>query len=104
MKDRSPSSYGAVYIPPHHRLRSEIAKTATATTASAFPPRAINSKPALTNNNNQSSFVNSRNNNIYLPPQHFQQVKKKSLADDVSSEGSDRDIELSVHPVRLEFT
>lgn len=100
MKDRLPSSYGAVYVPPHHRLRSVISKTTTTATPAASPPRATNSKPALTNSSNkQSSFVNSRNNNTYLPPHHFQQqLKKKSWTDDVSSEGSDRDIELPVHP------
>lgn len=100
MKDRLPSSYGAVYVPPHHRLRSVISKTTTTATPASSPPRATNSKPALTNSSNkQSSFVNSRNNNTYLPPHHFQQqLKKKSWTDDVSSEGSDRDIELPVHP------
>lgn len=99
MKDRLPSSYGGVYVPPHHRLRSVISKTTTTATPAASPPRATNSKPALTNSSNkQSSFVNSRNNNTYLPPHHFQQqLKKKSWTDDVSSEGSDRDIELPVH-------
>lgn len=99
MKDRLPSSYGAVYVPPHHRLRSVISKTTTTATPASSPPRATNSKPALTNSSNkQSSFVNSRNNNTYLPPHHFQQqLKKKSWTDDVSSEGSDRDIELPVH-------
>lgn len=100
MKDRLPSSYGGVYVPPHHRLRSVISKTTTTATPASSPPRATNSKPALTNSSNkQSSFVNSRNNNTYLPPHHFQQqLKKKSWTDDVSSEGSDRDIELPVHP------
>lgn len=99
MKDRLPSSYGGVYVPPHHRLRSVISKTTTTATPASSPPRATNSKPALTNSSNkQSSFVNSRNNNTYLPPHHFQQqLKKKSWTDDVSSEGSDRDIELPVH-------
>ncbi|KAL3510671.1 hypothetical protein ACH5RR_030072 [Cinchona calisaya] len=101
MKDRSPSSYGAVYVPPHHRLRSVIAKTTT--TAAASPPRDINPKPALINSNNkQSSFVSSRNN-AYLPPHHFHQLQKKSSTDDVSSEGSDRDIDLSVHPGSSSF-
>ncbi|XP_027097273.2 DExH-box ATP-dependent RNA helicase DExH5, mitochondrial [Coffea arabica] len=99
MKDRLPSSYGAVYVPPHHRLRSVISKTSTPTAPPASPPRAIHSKPALTNSDDKhSSFVNSRNN-TYLPPHHFhQQLKKKSSTDDVSSEGSDRDIDLPVHP------
>lgn len=93
MKDRLPSSYGAVYVPPHHRLRSFI--TTTPLSASS-PPRAADSKPALSANKQQSAVVSSRNACL---PHHF---RKKSSLDELSSEGSDRDIELpSVHSVSV---
>ncbi|CAK9137165.1 unnamed protein product [Ilex paraguariensis] len=104
MKDRPPpSSYGGVYVPPHHRLRSVI--TTSSASPVNIPSVPVESKATV---NNRSTFVNSRVHNPYpyLPPQKVQQQqqlqKKDSQAsswyDEVSQEGSDREMEVSVYP------
>lgn len=110
MKDRPPSSYGAVYIPPHHRhrLRSVITVPSAGNTVAAAASRPhlhLNSKPAL--ESKQSTFANSKENaSTYLPPHHRyqeqqQELQKKNSVDEASSEGSDREIELLVQSVSL---
>lgn len=90
MKDRPrPSSYGSVYIPPHHRLRSVITSSASSPNISSPP---VTSK---TLNVDQNSFGNSKVQNTYssyLPNQHQKKV------DEVSEEGSDRELDFSGNP------
>ncbi|KAL7240309.1 hypothetical protein ACSBR2_006045 [Camellia fascicularis] len=103
MKDRSPpSSYGAVYVPPH-RLRSVITTPASSNHSSSAS--VVDSKTVSTN-----SFANPRANPYpYLPhnqyqhnQQHQQQQRKKNYQfvfdDDFCEAGSDRDIEPSFNP------
>ncbi|KAI8023970.1 hypothetical protein LOK49_LG03G00881 [Camellia lanceoleosa] len=103
MKDRSPpSSYGAVYVPPH-RLRSVITTPASSNHSSSAS--VVDSKTVSTN-----SFANPRANPYpYLPhnqyqhnQQHQQQLRKKNYQfvfdDDFCEAGSDRDIEPSSNP------
>lgn len=121
MKDRPPpSSYGSVYIPPHHRrLRSVIT-----TTSSASPPQpnlspVHNADPKKSTNNNtnsnkSSTFVNSsriHNPYPYLPHHQVQQLQQQqknsqleSRYDEVSEEGSVREMEISIHPVSFAFS
>ncbi|KAL2546121.1 DEA(D/H)-box RNA helicase family protein [Forsythia ovata] len=112
MKDRPPPtlSRGALYVPPHHRLRSVI----TTPFATSSPTKDSVPTTLSTNNNtrNQSSFphsvVNNRNDNNkntnnpypYLPPhQYKQQVQeKKSLHYKASEEVSDCEIVFLAHP------
>ncbi|GFS32783.1 DEA(D/H)-box RNA helicase family protein [Actinidia rufa] len=94
MKDRPPlSSYGAVYVPPHHRLRSVI----TSSNLSSSAPL-VDSKTVATQNN--SSSIPRGNPYPYLTRQQFQQKQMKNSqldsADDLSEEGSDRDVEAFV--------
>ncbi|PSR91115.1 DExH-box ATP-dependent RNA helicase [Actinidia chinensis var. chinensis] len=97
MKDRPlPSSCGAVYVPPHHRLRSVI----TSSNLSSSAPL-VDSKTVLTQNN--SSSIPRGNPYPYLTRQQFrqqQQMKNSQLdsADDLSEEGSDRDAKPSSNP------
>ncbi|PSR87768.1 DExH-box ATP-dependent RNA helicase [Actinidia chinensis var. chinensis] len=100
MKDRPPpSSYGAVYVPPHHRLRSVI----TSSNLSSSAPL-VDSKTVATQNN--SSSIPRGNPYPYLTRQQFQQQQQKKKtknsqldsADDLSEEGSDRDVEPSSNP------
>ncbi|CAI9096105.1 OLC1v1032182C3 [Oldenlandia corymbosa var. corymbosa] len=88
MKDRPPSSYGAVYVPPHNRLRSLITG---ASINSASPPHFADPKPALSATKQQSSVVSPRDAHL------THHSRKKSSIDELSSQGSDRDVELSVH-------
>ncbi|KAL7260391.1 hypothetical protein ACSBR1_006121 [Camellia fascicularis] len=103
MKDRSPpSSYGAVYVPPH-RLRSVITTPASSNHSSSAS--VVDSKTVSTN-----SFANPRANPYpYLPhnqyqhnQQHQQQQRKKNYQfvfdDDFCEAGSDRDIEPAFNP------
>lgn len=100
MKDRPPSSYGAVYVPPHHRLRSVITSPNYNSAAS------IGSKLR----ENQSAALNRRSTNgtlTYYQTQQQEQLQKPKLQhnsaydDGVSEEGSDREVELPSRPVRF---
>ncbi|XP_059649653.1 DExH-box ATP-dependent RNA helicase DExH5, mitochondrial-like [Cornus florida] len=107
MKDRPPSSYGSVYVPPHHRLRSVITSSASPNLSSA----PVDSK---TVNNHNNKLGNPKVNNPYpymshhqyqyQHQQHQQQQQKKNsqfdsaVSDDLSEEGSDREIEPFSHP------
>ncbi|KAI3696242.1 hypothetical protein L1987_79253 [Smallanthus sonchifolius] len=91
MKDvPRPDTYGSVYVPPHHRLRSVITSSASA--------------PAVVDNfqNNNNSFFNAfhNSNNIRLPspypylPPHQQHQKMKSQ---VVADASHSQFELSIY-------
>ncbi|XP_059443862.1 DExH-box ATP-dependent RNA helicase DExH5, mitochondrial isoform X2 [Corylus avellana] len=85
MKDRPPSSYGAIYVPPHHRLRSVI--TSPSYTSAAL----IDSKLREA----QSAALNPRASPLpYLQTQQEQLHKANSQHDDrLSEEGSDHEFE-----------
>ncbi|KAF7132356.1 hypothetical protein RHSIM_Rhsim09G0102200 [Rhododendron simsii] len=116
MKDRPPpSSYGAVYVPPHQRLRSVITSASSSSNTSSSAP-AVDSKTVTTNSNsnsNSSSFSNPRGGSPnpssypYLPHQQFQQQQQQKRNSQLDSypylfeEGSDRDVEPSYDPVSL---
>ncbi|KAL6957771.1 RNA helicase [Sarracenia purpurea var. burkii] len=101
MKDRlpPPSSNGGVYVPPHQRLRSVITSTASPNISSPAP--VVDSKSATTHKN---SFSNPGVKSYpYLPRHQYQQQQQKKISqldspDDLSEEGSDRDIEPSSNP------
>ncbi|KAG8366677.1 hypothetical protein BUALT_Bualt17G0104400 [Buddleja alternifolia] len=99
MKDRPPSSYGALYVPPHHRFRSASA-AASAATDSKPTNRTIctdtNPKVSSTSTSNTDTVSSSY---PFLPPDNYQQQHKKiSRPDDVSERGSDRGFEFSAQP------
>lgn len=83
MKDRPLSSCGAVYVPPHQRLRSVITvPSAVSPQPGSFRPTAIDQKP---NPNSLKSYA-------CLPPQQQPvrlQHKRSSQFDEVSEEGGD---------------
>ncbi|KAL8224368.1 hypothetical protein R6Q57_019843 [Mikania cordata] len=95
MKDvPRPSSYGSVYVPPHHRLRSVI------TSPASVPD--ISTPPAVVDNNMSNSFVNALqssntirlpNPNPYLPPHQQHQMMKSQAGD------SGTQFQLLNHPV-----
>lgn len=91
MKDRPLSSCGAVYVPPHQRLRSVITvPSAVSPQPGSFRPTAIDQKP---NPNSLKSYA-------CLPPQQQPvrlQHKRSSQFDEVSEEGGD--IELTPYQV-----
>ncbi|OMO59423.1 hypothetical protein CCACVL1_24835, partial [Corchorus capsularis] len=104
MKDRPPSSYGAVYVPPHHRLRSP--------NGADFSPSVIRSKVC---DNENAAVVSTRGT---AAPVHYSQQQPKSLQshhrqqqrtcngdnpqgnsapdDGISEDGSDRELDLSL--------
>eukprot|EP00261_Vitis_vinifera_P033395 XP_019074638.1 PREDICTED: DExH-box ATP-dependent RNA helicase DExH5, mitochondrial isoform X3 [Vitis vinifera] len=93
MKDRPPPSCVSRYIPPHHRLRSAV-------TSSASPNLNAASLDS-TSRDHQGTLLNPRNTSLpHSQPQKLQQ-KDNSLYDflyeEVSEEGSDREIESSSH-------
>ncbi|XP_034684490.1 DExH-box ATP-dependent RNA helicase DExH5, mitochondrial isoform X3 [Vitis riparia] len=93
MKDRPPPSCVSRYIPPHHRLRSVV-------TSSASPNLNAASLDS-TSRDHQGTLLNPRNTSLpHSQPQKLQQ-KDNSLYDflyeEVSEEGSDREIESSSH-------
>lgn len=103
MKDRPPSSYGAVYVPPHHRLRSVISSP-NYTSAALIDYKLREAKSAV---------LNPRASDVsYLPTQHQQQQEQvnsgnshyNSACDDrISEEGSDCELESLSQTVRLFF-
>ncbi|KAK3036728.1 hypothetical protein RJ639_030552 [Escallonia herrerae] len=90
MKDRprQTSSYGSLYVPPHHRLRSAV-------TSSASPPR---QPPRTVSSADGTSKITSPC--PYLPRQQQQKQRKEKNSSeyefvfDFSEEGGGRDIEL----------
>ncbi|XP_068333429.1 DExH-box ATP-dependent RNA helicase DExH5, mitochondrial-like isoform X2 [Pyrus communis] len=104
MKDRPPSSYGSVYVPPHHRLRSAI------TTPNYTSPTSVGSK--LRDNQtagalNQRSSTNGVLAYYQTQQQQFQKPKlqhSSAYDDGVSEEGSDREAELLSHPTQNPYS
>lgn len=104
MKDRAPYSYGAPYVPPHHRLRSVIT-TASATTDSkrtnVITHGDAENQSSFTcpevSNNCKSDILNSYR---HLPPYQKQFQQKGILRrDEVAQQGSNPEFEFSAQPV-----
>ncbi|MCD7466970.1 hypothetical protein HAX54_004088 [Datura stramonium] len=98
MKDRPLSSCGAVYVPPHQRLRSLITvPSAASPQPGGLRPTAIDQKP---NPNTLKSYpylpLHQCQQQIQQQPMQLQhQHKRSSQFDEVSEEGSACDIELT---------
>ncbi|GER44447.1 ATP-dependent RNA helicase [Striga asiatica] len=92
MKDRPPSSYGALYVPPHHRLRSVITSAAN------------DSRVTTCSDVDKKTSFSSKTANPYpyLPPheyqKQFQQHKLVTQHDEVAQQGSDCGFEFSAQP------
>ncbi|XP_024989682.1 DExH-box ATP-dependent RNA helicase DExH5, mitochondrial isoform X1 [Cynara cardunculus var. scolymus] len=85
------SSYGSVYVPPHHRLRSVI-------TSSASSPDISSTSRAVVANNSFVKSSHTNNNSLgtsypYLPPN---QQHQKSQVHDVSEEVTYRGLDPSI--------
>ncbi|XP_048318290.1 DExH-box ATP-dependent RNA helicase DExH5, mitochondrial [Ziziphus jujuba] len=100
MKDRPPPSYGAVYVPPHHRLRSVITSPNYTSSAALVDSR-------LRENHHQSAVLNPRSSSVHLSNlknQQEEQFQKQTFHynsaydDGLSEEGSDREFDSSSHP------
>ncbi|KAL0424689.1 UNVERIFIED_CONTAM: DExH-box ATP-dependent RNA helicase DExH5, mitochondrial [Sesamum radiatum] len=104
MKDRPPSPYGALYVPPHHRLRSVI--TAASTTTDSKPTNVATYRDADERRSFASPKFNNdaSSNNVssypYLPPhlyrKQLQQQREISRHDDVAEQ--DSGFEFSAQP------
>ena len=120
MKDRPRSSYGAVYVPPHHRLRSVIttpnytssAAAAVATAGSGAGAGAgvadiVDSKPreppqTAVISPRQTHSPYSQQEQLHNRISHFNSPRPPPPCDDsVSEEGSDRELDFFPLPVRL---
>lgn len=109
MKDRPPSAYGGLYVPPHQRLRSaNTAATASATTDSKHikvtthsdaEKRGSFSSARVTSNGNSDAAKSYP----YLPTHHYQkqveQQKENSRREEVAEQVSDREVVFSAQPV-----
>ncbi|PRQ40254.1 putative RNA helicase [Rosa chinensis] len=101
MKDRPPSSYGAVYVPPHHRLRSVITSpnyTSAASIASKKTTAAASLSKARTNG--ARTYYQTQQHEVqeqlHKPKlQHDSDYDDGGVSDD---EGSDRDYNMSSNP------
>ncbi|KAK3189435.1 hypothetical protein Dsin_028996 [Dipteronia sinensis] len=98
MKDRPPSSYGAVYIPPHHRLRSVFTAPNPASSNNSLNS-VLNPKvsslphshhPQL---NHSYNIFNNKNNDTVTNKKNLQ--FDSAYDDGVSEEGSDRELDSS---------
>ncbi|KAK6241891.1 Helicase [Theobroma cacao] len=125
MKDRPPSSYGSVYIPPHHRLRSVISssnnnasKTGAdfSTSASVIQPKLIDRKnaPVLSARDTAAAAPPPSPSPFLQQPQQQQQQRtynsnnssknsnnnnsqyNSAYDDGISEDGSDRELNLSL--------
>ncbi|KAL3654449.1 hypothetical protein CASFOL_004130 [Castilleja foliolosa] len=103
MKERPPSSYGASYVPPHHRLRALIKSAASntgtsVTTCSNVDNRSSFDTPKVASTCNRKTISSYP----YLPPHHyqkqFQQQTGNTWHDEVANQGSDRGFEFSAQP------
>ncbi|XP_047940847.1 DExH-box ATP-dependent RNA helicase DExH5, mitochondrial isoform X1 [Salvia hispanica] len=105
MKDRPPSAYGGIYVPPHHRFpSSNTAATASApndskpmnvtTQCDAEKRESFNSVRVTSNGNSEAA-----KSYPYLPPHHYQkqvqQQKEKSGREEVAQQVSDRPVVFS---------
>ncbi|KAG6412970.1 hypothetical protein SASPL_125665 [Salvia splendens] len=105
MKDRPPSAYGGIYVPPHHRFpSSNTVATASAsndsksmnvtTQCDAEKRESFNSVRVTSNGNSEAA-----KSYPYLPPHHYQkqvqQQKEKSGREEVAQQVSDRPVVFS---------
>ncbi|XP_012075701.1 DExH-box ATP-dependent RNA helicase DExH5, mitochondrial isoform X1 [Jatropha curcas] len=129
MKDRSPSSYGAVYVPPHQRLRSIITVQNYSSASSASPIECkvpdnqtaaalnpIKSSPAphfqqqqqqqqqRRNGFGDSNHFNNNNDNVNNNSNNNNHKFISAYDDGVSEEGSDREIESLMVPPGASFS
>ncbi|XP_021896216.1 DExH-box ATP-dependent RNA helicase DExH5, mitochondrial isoform X1 [Carica papaya] len=99
MKDRPPSSYGDVYIPPHHRLRSVV----------TVPPRHSSSASPIDSKlgDSQTAGLKPKASNLpYLQARQQEQKQRQrqqqqyvsAYDDGVSEDGSDREYETPCQP------
>lgn len=109
MKDRPPSAYSGLYVPPHHRPRSgNTAATASAatdskpmnvTTHSDAEKRVSFSSARVTSNGNSDAAKSYP----YLPPHHYQkqiqQQQENSGRVKVAEQVSDREVVFTAQPV-----
>lgn len=103
MKDRPPSSYGAVYVPPHHRLRSVITSP-NHTSAALIDSKLREAQSAVLNPRAGTLPHFQAQNNQQQEQLHKGNSQYNSACDDrVSEEDSDREFESFSQPVRLLF-
>ncbi|KAJ4709838.1 putative ATP-dependent RNA helicase [Melia azedarach] len=100
MKDRPAPSYGAVYVPPHQRLRSGITSTHSHSLVSSLShfqtEKQLNTK---TNINSNIDRTNNKYNNFSINDNIKKNLQYNSAySDGVSDEDSDRELETSVQP------
>ncbi|KAL0463523.1 UNVERIFIED_CONTAM: DExH-box ATP-dependent RNA helicase DExH5, mitochondrial [Sesamum latifolium] len=104
MKDRPPSPYGALYVPPHHRLRSVI--TAASTTTDSKPANVATYSDADERRSFSISKVNNdaSSNNVssypYLPPHLYRKQLQQQREISRHDEGAEQDsgFEFSAQP------
>ncbi|TXG57279.1 hypothetical protein EZV62_018592 [Acer yangbiense] len=98
MKDRPPSSYGAVYIPPHHRLRSVFTAPNPASSNnslnSVLNPK-VSSLPHSHHPQLNHSYNNYNNENNDTVTNNKNLQFDSAYDDGVSEEGSDRELDTS---------
>ncbi|KAK1553100.1 hypothetical protein Q3G72_028861 [Acer saccharum] len=98
MKDRPPSSYGAVYIPPHHRLRSVFTAPNPASSNnslnSVLNPK-VSSLPHSHHPQLNHSYNNCNNENNDTVTNNKNLQFDSAYDDGVSEEGSDRELDTS---------
>ncbi|KAK4842427.1 hypothetical protein QYF36_021432 [Acer negundo] len=98
MKDRPPSSYGAVYIPPHHRLRSVFTSPNPASSNnslnSVLNPK-VSSLPHSHHPQLNHSYNNCNNENNDTVTNKKNLHFDSAYDDGVSEEGSDRELDTS---------
>lgn len=103
MKDRPAPSYGAVYVPPHQRLRSGITSTHSHSLVSSLShfqtEKQLNTK---TNINSNIDRTNNKYNNFSINDNIKKNLQYNSAySDGVSDEDSDRELETSFQPVSV---
>ncbi|XP_051122066.1 DExH-box ATP-dependent RNA helicase DExH5, mitochondrial-like isoform X2 [Andrographis paniculata] len=104
MKDRPPS-YGALYVPPHHRRPATT--TASSPTDSDVTTYHPPDRPSSlsTSKVNWTDSCHAVDSYPYFPPQssqkHCQQLREIWRRDEVAEQGSQREFEFSSQPVIL---
>ncbi|KAH6771511.1 RNA helicase family protein [Perilla frutescens var. hirtella] len=96
MKDRPPSSHGALYVPPHHRLRP--ASTATAASSTSTDSKHLN-VTTHSDSDKRGSFSSAKSY-PYLPPNKYQKQlqQENSGREEVPEQVSDREVVFSAQP------
>ncbi|XP_061990037.1 DExH-box ATP-dependent RNA helicase DExH5, mitochondrial isoform X2 [Rosa rugosa] len=100
MKDRPPSSYGAVYVPPHHRLRSVITSPNYTSAASIASKKTTAAPLSKARTNGARTYYQTQQHEVqeqlHKPKlQHDSAYDGGGVSDD---EGSDRDYNMSSNP------